>query len=271
MRCIALFVGTLSLVACGSESLVHTIPKGPQTVTGILRPATLSVARRGTHLLVSEGQETLYVESTSVSLRRYEGKRVTLRGILEANTVPREYPVLVVEVVESVEETTEEHPIRMFNLLLRTPMEWERKTVGEEVRFFPQGASEPLVTLRSSPVEEFPEGGIPLVISGNRAERLIDEFSGAHFVFVDLGGGRILTISFTPRPEAGDPEVQRSEFLSLLNSIEFLEEKRPEVQTGTGSLGSPCGGTAGILCPPGFLCEVTDLKENIGRCRRIVM
>lgn len=33
--------------------------------------------------------------------------------------------------------------------------------------------------------------------------------------------------------------------------------------------GAPCGGTAGILCPLGFYCEITDFKEGIGRCVKL--
>ena len=33
--------------------------------------------------------------------------------------------------------------------------------------------------------------------------------------------------------------------------------------------GAPCGGTAGILCPARFYCEILDAKEEIGRCAKI--
>jgi hypothetical protein len=38
--------------------------------------------------------------------------------------------------------------------------------------------------------------------------------------------------------------------------------------TGSGA-GLPCGGTAGILCPGGFYCDITDVANNVGRCKKI--
>jgi len=99
----------------------------------------------------------------------------------------------------------------------------------------------------------------------------VDEASGNQWVYLERGE-RMLTFSFAP----GDhehPDKLREEWLNMLNSV-VLNNKRGAVpttpSTGTGGVGGmPCGGTAGILCPTGFYCDVTHLEENVGVCRRM--
>lgn len=60
--------------------------------------------------------------------------------------------------------------------------------------------------------------------------------------------------------------------------VETLEPKEQPSSSGSSissssyssvssiSLGAPCGGTAGILCPAGQYCFITDPESNTGRC-----
>jgi hypothetical protein len=128
-------------------------------MTGVLLPAPLSTLRRGTHQLMEGGETLTFVESFTVNLRSFEGKRVMVRGTFEPNSDPSLLPVLVAK---------------------------EVVTIGE------------------------------------------------------------------------DREASSSSSSSST------------AQTGSGAIiGKPCGGTAGILCPPGEYCEISNFKENIGRCRKI--
>jgi len=150
------------------------------------------------------------------------------------------------------------------------PTQWMKRTEGTEVVFVPKGMEEVLLMIKKEETTEFPEGGVPIVIGSKRALRMIDEFSGNQIVVVKLGDTEVLELYFTPKEEHGDLEMLRGQFLEMLNSISFIDLDRPEVKTGTGTLGAPCGGVAGILCPDGYFCEVKDLEENIGRCREMV-
>ncbi len=60
------------LVWSGSTNQANSqvLPQGPQTLTGTLIPAELSLTRRGTHVLKVDGDDVAFVESAAVNLRR---------------------------------------------------------------------------------------------------------------------------------------------------------------------------------------------------------
>jgi len=270
MRFIVSIVGIAFLLpACGGVPLVPDLPEGEQTVTGVLMPAELSAVRRGTHLLLQDSRALTYVESTTVSLRPYQGKRITLKGSYEPNIAPSVLPVLVVDAVVSVEENTKEHVLRDLNLRMDVPAHWIRETREAEVLFRPEGSDVPLLRVTQEQSDTFPVGGVPIVIGGKRALRMTEEFGHNQVVAIRANDVEIVTVLFAPLEEHGDLESLKADFLDILNSIEFVDGggSASSARTGTGALGAPCGGEAGILCPAGSYCEVSDLEENIGRCR----
>jgi hypothetical protein len=61
--------------------------------------------------------------------------------------------------------------------------------------------------------------------------------------------------------------IVASQFERALGTISFLTDKESSVQkTGTGA-GTMCGGAAGILCGPGYFCNITDMTTQVGQCK----
>ena len=60
-----LIVGVCIAVVLGSckKQLIVELPDGPQTIMGVLKPAPLSIGRRGTHVFIQGIEEKYYVES----------------------------------------------------------------------------------------------------------------------------------------------------------------------------------------------------------------
>src|SRR3989339_839294 len=85
----------LPLVGCWKEP-IQPLPLGQQTVSGLIKPASISVIRRGTHVLIQGGEEIAYLESATVDLGEFEGRTVDVSGTYEANTDPDALPVIVV-------------------------------------------------------------------------------------------------------------------------------------------------------------------------------
>lgn len=257
------------LVSCGDPTL-QPLPEGVQTVTGILQSADLSAVRRGSHVILQDGVEVYYAESSLVNLRQYQEKRVTLRGTFEYNSDPQDLPVLVVESVADVEETTKEHSLADINVLLAAPVNWKLTQREGRFEFFIEGEADadPIMVVWQEPGDELPDGGVPIVVDATRATRLVDELSNTQVIAVKRDG-EILTLRFVPGQRL-TAERLREDFIQVLESVELVATAvDPTPSVGTGALSTPCGGTAGILCPDGYFCDIQDFEENIGRCRKI--
>ncbi len=255
------------LAACTNTPL-QVLPSGEQTLSGILRPAELSAVRRGSHLLEQDGVNVYYIESTLVNLREYQGKRVTLRGFITYNTNPEDLPVFSATSVVDVEDTMKEHVLQKVNVRLSTPVHWILKENGGRYDFFlDELTSDPIFSVWEEGTE-LPDGGVPIVVDATRATRLIDDLSGTQIVAVKRPAS-ILQLRFSPGTRLTGQRLQE-DFIEVLHSIDLLTEQSSSLQfSGTGALGLPCGGSAGILCSPDSFCDIQDVIENIGRCRKL--
>lgn len=268
MRTTALsLVACLTLVSCGGD-ILPPLPSGEQTVSGTLKPAELSATRRGSHLIEQEGVDVYYAESSLINLRQYQGKRVTVRGVLEHNTDPEGIPVLVVESVVDVEETVSSYEFPTLHLSLEAPVHWKLEKLSGKYQFALEEEEEALLTIQAELGQQLPDGGTPIVIDAARATRLVDEGTNSQIVTV-LHNEKVITFHFTPALRTNADRLTE-DFVLLLKSVDLTEPKRDDDPvTATGALGIPCGGPAGILCPTGEYCDVTDLSDGVGRCRKI--
>jgi len=261
----------LLLVSCGKKRVFPPLPKGDQTVSGILKSAPLSAVRRGSHIIEQEGVDVYYAESAIVNLSTYQGKRVTLHGTIENNVDPAYLPVLVVTSVADVEETTKTHAFADLAMQLSAPVTWKQTKDKDKYVFHLEGdapADEPILSVWFDDKAQLPDGGVPIVVDTMRATRLIDDLSGAELVAVKQGNGTLF-VRFAPGKRV-DADKLKEDFMTLLSTVTFgAQGSSSSVATGsgTGIVGIPCGGAAGILCPAGSFCDITDVKENFGRCR----
>lgn len=283
----------LAFVMCGKQPQV--LPTGMQTLTGLVKPVEISLTRRGTHQLIVGGSPLYYLESSTVNLGKFEGREVELQGTVEANTDSSDMPVLVVSAVTggpSVLNHTWEIP--SLGITLETPGEWKGKISGDTAQFTGSGSNEPIFTV-------FLEGDDRLKVSVETgstvtkstlqigrytAERLLNTQTNSERIEIDLRPAvadskkDVLTLLFTPTEEAGiDPSEWDAMKTDILHSLKFtfgsssssshsfgLSQSGSIIHTGSGA-GMPCGGTAGVLCPQGFRCEITDATSNTGLCQ----
>lgn len=272
MRSSTLLLSVLSvtlLSSCGG-SVLPPLPNGEQTVTGILKAAELSAVRRGSHIIEQEGVDVYYAESSLINLREYQTKRVTLRGNFEHNTNPEDLPVLVAESVVDVEETSIEHVLSIIGVTIETPVQWKLvKREGKYQFHLEEDTDEALLVVWQEDGELLPDGGIPIVVDATRATRFIDDLSGTHIVSVKRKD-KILHLQFSPGTRANADRLYE-DFIEVLNSVELKSATTddPDVSFGTGALGVPCGGSAGILCPEGSFCDVQSFDDNVGKCRKL--
>ncbi len=253
----------------GCSPAGQNIPEGVQTLSGALQPVDLSLVRRGTHVLLQDGKQIYYVESSVVNLRTYEGMDVLVKGTVEANSNESYLPVLVAtEIKENVAPSRDEE-LYLLNLGLKVPLDWVAQEFDDGVSYSRTVAGPSVLKLYKSTMAYLP-GGTPLVIGGERAVRLQKAGSGSVLLHVQHGKD-FFTISYTPEEGMGDADLLR-----VLKSIVFTNKSSSSfssasgsvvVPSGTGSqAGMPCGGEAGILCPAGSYCGITDTATGIGHC-----
>lgn len=241
------------------------LPEGEQTVEGVLQPAEISLMRRGSHTLVQNGEDRAFVESTVVNLRAYDGKRVTLRGIFERNVEPSDLPVLIVREIVSA-ESDREWIFPQWGLSFTLPSTWTKTETPRTVQFRVEGWDDALLTLANAgdDIAELPAGQ-PLVVARKRAVS-VQKVTGEETVFIELESG-IFTMSFNPGEHPLKEEL-RAVWENLKKTATIVTKNVSSVPRATGSgSGIPCGGPAGVLCPGGEYCAITDRQENVGRCR----
>ncbi|MDD5025765.1 MAG: hypothetical protein PHH13_00100 [Candidatus Peribacteraceae bacterium] len=262
----------LTLSACGKPPLPE-LPIGEQTVTGFLIPASLSVVRRGSHILRQSGMDITYVESKTVNLSAYDGQEVTLKGVYELNTDPSDLPVLVVAKMDGVAQSTYRIPLSNLRTSLEVPFTWKMAQTATGTVFTVSGSSTPLLVVTESIAGPTPPKGFAIVVGSLPAIRGIDEVTGQEVVSF-LRDTRVLSFRFSARG-LPDEEQRKSEWLAALKtvSVDGLSSSTSSLSSGAtqsgSSVGIPCGGTAGILCPLGYFCDITDVAENIGKCRTV--
>jgi len=258
------------LASCGPKEPLP-LPQGEQMIYGVLFPAELSRIRRGTHIIAVGGESLYYVESKSVNLRMYEQKLIELTGHVEYNTDPLDLPVLVVSSVAFTEEERKEWTFNRIGITVSLPPEWDtlERQGGFEAIVFTDATKDPIITINrvSGELEEL-DHPFPILLDGIQAQRQIDESTGSELIRFKQGEEHIHLL-FT-QPLSGDPAL-KAEWLTIIHNIEIIAKMEDpderEIQRTASGAGVPCGGTAGVLCPPGLYCDITDLNENIGVCR----
>ncbi len=255
-----ILVGLFWLWPAGSPPV--NLPKGEQTVTGVLNRAPLSLTRRGTHVLSKDGERFSMVESASVTLDRYEGQTVTLRGTFEPNTDAKSLPVLVVTGIDVQKDEFREEAVPSLGLTFSIPATWKREGADPALTFTASGST--LLTLSVQPGAVNPSES-NLSISSRLAQRTVNAQSGSGTIVVQLENARILTLKFAPL--APDPVTALERLTQITRSLKFVSQTSSgSVPAGSGAT-LPCGGEAGILCPKGSYCQITD--GNVGRCRSL--
>ncbi len=263
------------------------IPKGPQVVHAVISAAPISLDRRGTHQLMTGSTLFAYAESNTVNLRPYEGQTVELMGTYELNIQAKDLPVLVVTSIKGNEVDWKNWSIPALGLELKTPKEWEVSKTASGADFALPSADHPVLSIHLVPLDEMRfKSGDARTVEGRRAYLYGD--AGALQLGVDRGSTvdvspskRVMTFSFDTNALGGDVESMTI-FERIMQSIRlgFASDTSSSTSRSTygvtsipssGGLGegSPCGGIAGVLCPAGFYCEITDREQNMGKCARL--
>ncbi|MDO8648154.1 MAG: hypothetical protein Q7R81_00035 [Candidatus Peregrinibacteria bacterium] len=291
----------LSLFACTKPLPLPPLPEGEQSAMGILTPVPISLVRRGTHVLLQGEEPLYYVESPTVNLGPFENRTVRMRGTIVRNTDPYDAPILLVSEVSLVEgEEVRTLTLSPFHMTINVPSTWSMEDSDDTVTFRSGSGSDPVLTLAEELRRDLPAKSsfeiIPgqeimaILVGARRSLLLLDTTTGWQKLFIDPGSHPdtleklpIITLLYSPTESTSAKEAKET-MLRILNSVRFHFRNPPSSRSSAGSnsigadrgssasgtpnaQGTPCGGPAGILCPAGYFCEITDLQTSIGKCR----
>lgn len=289
-----LAVCTLLLASCGKNP---PLPVGVIKLHGILTPLPISLDRRGTHMISSGSTVIAYAESTTVDLHNYENKPVELQGSYDQSTVDLKPPIFVVTAALASDDHTKSWTIPSLGFTVRTPNDWQSKLSDKGVSFTMTGSTAPILTAAFRSWDDIlfngtGTGAMPstaretLLISSFRAVRLTDQ-KGRVILMIDRGAlpsipfaQRMLSMVFTPPAgmtlaDAADIYFAIELSLKIGDGPSSSSYSVPPMPSSGGTssddgsaLGKPCGGVAGILCPSGYYCNITDRAQNIGKCAK---
>jgi hypothetical protein len=269
---IGFILSALLLTSCGGGEDITNI-LGAYTATGTIAQTGASLYRRGTHQLLMSGRPRFFLESKTVDLNAYSGKRVAVRGEVSPNTHKKFLPIFRVDEVNVVgdikEVDVQEYTVSSLHLSLEAPRSWVSDLSDGRLTFSLPEESGPFVAVELRVVDLFPEG-LHVRIDGQNGVRIVDEETGVHTVFVDTGADDATLFIFAPKGE--ESLLLRDAFYTMLRSVDFDEIKNgdnsedPEDISGSGI---PCGGPAGVLCPEGEYCKVREIDTGIGVCRQL--
>ena len=265
-------LAVLLLTSCGGGEDITNI-LGAYTATGTIAQTGASLYRRGTHQLLMSGHPRFFLESKTVDLNSFAGKRVAIRGEVSPNTHKKFLPIFRVDevnIVGDIEEVdVQEYTVSSLRLSLEAPRNWVSDLSDGRLTFSLPEESGPFVAVELRVVDLFPEG-LHIRIDGQNGVRIVDEEAGVHTVFVDTGADDATLFIFAPK---GDESAQlRDAFYTMLRSVDFDEVENTETSEDPEDIsgsGIPCGGPAGVLCPEGEYCKVKEIDTGIGNCRSL--
>ena len=288
----AVLIGTLFVAACSSP---ESLPVGEQTVKGTLTRVGISLTRRGTHVLTVDERHAYYVESTTVSLLPFEKRSVTLRGTFEPNIDARDLPVLVVsDIVGGEQEKLRAWAMPALGITVELPRSWEGDVTASQAEFTASGSSLPALRIAREETKNLPFDFTTMTASGsamtlmpltlNTRKAVMIAYADQPLVIVTVAlegaanAGKVLAFSFRLPADVVTDEAraaERDRVLTYMRTLKFSVASSsraataPSTGTGASAEGKPCGGPAGILCPMGYFCRVTDLATDIGTCKRM--
>ncbi len=263
----------LLLGACSRRSDVEAVPLGPITATGTLVSADVSLIRRGSHILIVDGQPRYYVESKTENLGDFEGRLVGIDGTIELNTMKGDFPVIVLRTIRSKVGNEGLHlwNIPALNLRLRTPDAWKGSIQGKTASFTLDGEDVPLLSIQLMSGSTLPTGESFYV--RNRPAVRTELNSGASQEIFVLERDTVISFRFDPSSlktvrSTEEGKILAAEFERLLSELSFLSDTKLKTSvTGSGS-GIACGGPAGVLCSSGYYCDISNTTDALGVCKK---
>ncbi len=268
-----LFFSSMGLmVSCGKddkpslEDRLGNQEEALESFEGVIEGVSKDVYQEGTHQLLSEEKEVIYLQSPTIDLNKYIGKPVIVQGKVKKG-VGTAKPVVTVSKIEYVKEDAVQAGFKLyenkaFGLKFEHPSTWLPTESANGVTFSFQEEVVAKITVFANEsnlktfVDSKEEGeGSQVTVDAQSAERFL---SGSNITFYipNPPKKKIYQFKFTPTApliERGENEGLKDEFYALIQSIQLIYLSQAQ--------GKVCGGEPVVECPEDYFCELDNGSE----------
>lgn len=242
-----------------------TLPANERNIAlrGVITPVPLDLINSTTHHFTDVDGMVYKAKSNIIFLREYEALSATIIGDIQYQA--HSAPILTITSVQEVhEKRIKEIQIPTLGINLSIPSLWQL-TSKNGVLTIAMQQSGATVTLANTTLTVVPTG--TSVSQSLPAVRVSTEFGDSLYYLASPVG--IISL----RPSAIVTLAQMQELLQIITLLPSSSSVSSAAISQSGSLlpsiGPVCGGSAGLLCPTHYYCNVTDTVTSIGRCALI--
>ncbi len=224
--------------------------------TGVIKPLELNIYQQGTHKLITEYDNEIFIQSQVINLNKYLEKEVEIKGE-KASVVGNEKPainVLDIKLKDGEIDSTKEYKSDKFGISFNYIETWDLVENDKEIILDKNNYS--LIKIESNDsimklaefVKKHEESeGASITVSGKNAIRFIKE--NAVIIYIaNISKEKIYKITFNS--ENKELEDEKNSFYSLLNTFTLLISMEKE--------GDECGGPRKLQCKEGYRCELSS-------------
>lgn len=236
--------------------------------TGLISTFNLDLYQEGTHQLETDEGKVVIIQSPTINLSRYIGKKVTIEGSMKTMIDDRGQVFTVKKIMladtEGLDKMTDYQDLKQgFNL--KYPAIWQLSENTDQLSFHVNGKmwAQINILLSTQSLSDFvadKEGGEgdAVTIGAQKSLRYIEE-DQIRLYIPNSSRGKIYQLIFFDDGE--EAAIYKDLFYDLVESFTPL----------TGSDSSPegvtCGGQDSIQCEEGFRCELDSGEEDsLGVC-----
>jgi hypothetical protein len=261
-------VPALVLAGCGlsrptlKDRLGSVIELRDGSYEGVIEPLpSLDVYQMGTHMLITEDDKTVIIQSPSIDLNKYTDKAVRVTGEV-TNGIGDALDVLTVTGVEYLDETASgelsDYSNKLFGFSFTYPEAWKLSESSGSVTL--SLGEKDIVTIRiyndeadmDTFVSSQEEGdGVEVTIGAQRSDRFVSD-GNMRFYVSNPPKKKVYLIKYVPTVNKVDDEKGAEEELNLF--YDFLESFG--LIYVTQLTGDKCGGLQQLECPEDYRCEL---------------
>lgn len=240
---------------------------------GIVATKEISLFEKGTHVLMDEEGNILYIlESKTENISKYEKKEVKIKGELKEESNENGESLLTIITIESKEKPEELKPktyeLTQNGISITLPGDWFSEEKDNTWFFYPEN-TDTVISIESFLVkselgkkaQDAMKTATDISVAGKKAFRVVE--GNKTDIFVVNNSQEILLFQFTPQNNETEEKLI---FLEMLTNVKWLEKDKKETDEKSVQ-NEKCGGVEAKLCPVGFRCELeSDDEESEGLC-----
>jgi hypothetical protein len=227
------------------------------TFVGRIESFEFDIYKDGTHQIFTESNELIIIQSPTINLNNYLGKKVEITGSMQKliDNKSKVFTVSEVKLLEIDEGEIATYENQSFGFKFEYSGIWNLREDTDGISFKSGGEKVVTIDVYNSDMDlsEFVafheiENGTYVTVASQRSTRYVEDDEIRLYV-PNPSREKVYKIIFF-----GEEELQKELFYDFLESFEMIARR---VVTG-----EKCGGKEAVECPEEFRCELESAEED---------